>query len=140
MNIFVVIFFLFLFPNIVCGQNEVLLRKELPKYYNLNDSALQVWRADSNGCKNLRGQYARSLIDDSLLIGMPVKIVLLLFGNPNGKIPSDDAKDSVYVYWCETTCNANNKVVPNEEGYMASIWVYFIIHKEQVTEVEMSVP
>ena len=140
MNIYLSILLLLFIPTIVCGQNKDCLRKELPKYYNLNDSTLKIWREDTSGCKNKRGQYSFSFRRDSLLIGMPVDIVLLLFGNPDENITADVDYHYSFLYNCGTACDAGNKLKPNEQQSDATFQkVYFEFYKDKLTGIDIVV-
>jgi len=140
MNIYFPLFLLFIIPTIVCGQNKDCLRKELPKYYSLNDSTLKIWRDDTSGCKNLRGKFSSSFRRDSLLKGMPVDIILLLFGNPDENSPEDNYHYS-FLYYCGTACNAGNKLKPNEQQSDVTFQrVYFHFYKDKLTGIDIAVP
>lgn len=91
---------------------------KLANSYGLNDSLLKIWRQDKFGCKQKRISLIDSLFKKDILIGMPKREFMILFGNPD-KISSD----GTFIYKNVGNCDSNNK--PVKETISLDVGVYF---------------
>lgn len=95
----------------VDAQCNSSLQKKLVQEYHLNDSLLCIWRADTNGCGSARSLIVDSLIKEQVLIGMPEKNFILLFGKPDY-----NSGDGVLSYGVGLKCDAEKKVLEDAPG------------------------
>ncbi len=111
MKIVIIIFSLFFCSINVNGQEDRCISL-CSRYYNLDPKMLDIWRLDTNGCKKERGFYAQSLEKNGLLIGMPKKLFLLFFGNPDLI-----TEDVIYTYGVNSDCDKSKNKLP-DSGFM----------------------
>jgi len=94
---------------LICYQNSFCQDSATNKFYfdyKLRADILIEWKLDSNGCKKLRGKYARKLEENKYLIGMPKIVFIKNFGNP------DYISDMVnYVYVANANCDNKLKIM-----------------------------
>jgi hypothetical protein len=92
---------------------------------------LSVWRADTNGCKQKRGAYARDLEKNKLLIGMPKKLFLLFFGNPDSK-----TDEGICIYGINSDCDKAMKRLP-DTGFM-NLLILFNDDKVKLVTIQIT--
>ncbi|MES2850560.1 MAG: hypothetical protein V4685_15985 [Bacteroidota bacterium] len=98
--------------TIAYSQGNLKLEKQIASLYDLNDSLLRIWRADINGCKRERVLIVDSLLANKYIIGMPEKVFLLLFGNPEVYNP-----EGILTYGIGFTfCDGANKKTEDATG------------------------
>ena len=71
-----------LFSKFSIAQSSCL-EDNLGKVYGIDDSLLKIWRMDKFGCDQNRIRIIDSVFKDDILIGIPKKAFLLMFGTPD---------------------------------------------------------
>lgn len=91
-------------------------------FYALDTIMIKEWNDDVNGCKKLRGKYARLLENNNLIIGMPKDLFLNIFGRADSV-----TEDSIYIYGVVSDCKKQKEEKP--ESSSLDLIVIFLDNK-----------
>ncbi len=112
-------FLIFLSGIALYGQPPNCSKKTLADFYNLNDSLLNIWRNDKYGCSQERVMVKELLFEKkALIIGMPKKAFLALFGEPEERSGEED----ILTYYIVAKCDENNKPQSGTWGLEIDVW------------------
>lgn len=80
---------------------------------------IKEWNDDVNGCKKIRGKYARLLENNNLIIGMPKDLFLNIFGRADSV-----TAENVYLYEVILDCDKQKNQIP-ETAAMILVVIFF---------------
>ena len=114
-----------------CYQNSFCQDSANNKFYfdyKLRADILFDWKLDSNGCKKLRGKYAKELEENKYLIGMPKKVFLKHFGNP------DYINDTeIYIYVVNANCDNKLNIIEDHP----SMKLVFLFKDDKLSHISI---
>ena len=90
-----------------CYSQDTSYQKSFDSY-NLTKEMLRTWKDDPNGCKKKREFFARDLESNKLLIGIPKKLFITFFGEPD---EISESRIYIYIYRVNSDCDSKSNLV-----------------------------